>query len=105
VSVEVIIRPEAQEDIRNLPSTAIKLEAAKYILRLEHVPKLGLPLEDMPEVGDLSDCRKIFLDERRYRIVYRVLPNEDRPKQVDVIVVGPRELLEVYVEAVRRLGH
>ena len=101
---KVDVRPAAKEDIRNLPF-AVQLEAVKYLVRLEHAaPKLGIPLGDDPLVGDLSDCRKIYIDRQRHRIIYRCLPDETRAKIVDVIVVGPRMLKKVYVEAVKRLG-
>lgn len=103
MNVRVEIRPEASADIRNLGSNAVKLEVAAYLLKLERNPYLGLPLEHLPEIGDLSDCRKIYIDDRRHRIVYRLLPDEHNPTHVDVIVVGKRELSEVYVEAVRRI--
>jgi hypothetical protein len=44
---------------------------------------------------DLSDCFKIYIDERRHRIVYRLLLNAKRPETVDVIVIGERELRDV----------
>ena len=103
MSVKVVVREEAKEDLRNLPSNAVKLEALKYLLRLEKKPELGLELENLPGVGDLSDCRKIFINERRHRIVYRVL-TEKGTTTVDIIAVGPRALLKVYVEAVKRLN-
>jgi addiction module RelE/StbE family toxin len=104
VKLGVVIRPEANEDLRNLTSTSAQWEAAKYILRLERQPYLGQRLEHLAQTGDMSDCRKIYIDERRYRIVYRLLPDEKEPAQVDVIAVGRRERLEVYIEAARRLG-
>ncbi|MDP1720414.1 MAG: hypothetical protein Q8L08_05375 [Candidatus Nanopelagicaceae bacterium] len=69
----------------------------------------GIPLEDHPSVGDLSDCRKIYFDEQdemapRYRLVYRFLPNEVEAVCVEAITVGERNALRVYVEATRRLG-
>jgi hypothetical protein len=101
---EVAVRPAAKEDLRKLPF-AVQVEAVKYILRLEKsAPTLGLPLEHFHDVGDLSDCRKIYIDDRRHRVVYRVLPDEKNPKSADVIAVGPRKLKQVYVEAVKRLG-
>ncbi|HEY1563908.1 MAG TPA: hypothetical protein VGF72_04405 [Gaiellaceae bacterium] len=56
-------------------------------------------LGEHPETGDLSDCRKIYFDKARYRIVYRVLPNEKRPKSVEVTVIGARAELEVYTRS------
>ena len=103
-AVKVVVRPEAKDDIRKLGSNPVKLEAMKYILRLEHAPKLGKELEHHAGVGNLSDCRKIFIASRRHRVVYRLIPDEQNPTVVDVIAVGPRALLEVYRVAAQRLG-
>ena len=78
-------------------------------MRLKTHPHLGLRLSDHPLIGDLADCRKIYFDEAadrppRYRIVYRLKPNEDTPSNVEVIVIGRRASAEVYKEAIRRLG-
>ena len=34
--------------------------------------------------GDLGDCRKVFFRSARYRIVYRLEPNQITPKRVNV---------------------
>ena len=103
MAVEVILRQEANEDLRRLGSAALKLEAVKFLIRLERNPRFGLPLGPH-EVGDLSGCRKIYFNGARHRIVYRLLPDERAPTTVDVIAIGPREALAVYVSAVERLG-
>lgn len=60
-------------------------------------------------MGDLSDCRKLYFDERsdvppRWRIVYRLLPDEAVPWSVDVVSIGRRAYAEAYVLAAQRLG-
>jgi mRNA-degrading endonuclease RelE of RelBE toxin-antitoxin system len=104
MAIEVRFHAQARDDLRNLGSGALKLEAAKFLLVLERAPLFGEQLGEHAETGDLSDCRKIYFDKARHRIVYRVLPNEKRPKSVEVIVIGARAELEVYTEAIRRLG-
>lgn len=99
---EVQLRDEAAEEFRNL-QTRPKFEAAGLLLRLETEPLFGLPLGDQPP-GDLSDCRKIYFDDRRLRIVYRLLPSAQNPLTADVIAIGAREALEVYEIALERLG-
>jgi len=74
------------------------------MVELREKPYLGQPLANLPETGDLSDCRKIYFDEARHRVIYRLLPDEQDPTSIDVIAVGPREAAAVYTEAVRRLG-
>ena len=80
----------------------------KYLVQLETRPDFGLPLTDHPIWGDLSDCRKIYLDEThqsdpRWRIIYRLLPDETSPTTADVIIIGPREDDAVYKEVMSRL--
>jgi len=83
--------------------------AKKHLARLERQPYFGQQLKDHPIWGDLSDCRKIFLDEShdidpRWRILYKLLPDEANPEVADVMIIGPREDDAVYVEVMERLG-
>jgi hypothetical protein len=107
VAVEVTFWPNVREDFRALPP-AVQLMAKKHLVRIEQQPHFGLPLNDHPVWGDLSDCRKVYLDEShevdpRWRIVYKLLPDEENPEVADVIIIGPREDDEVYVEIMQRL--
>lgn len=109
MSVEVKVWPQVNEDLRALPTDKLRWEALRYIVRLRDKPYLGRRLRDHPQLGDLSDCRKIFLDERhdvdpRWRIVYRLLPDDVRPTVAEVLIVGPRQSETVYRGAVERLG-
>jgi hypothetical protein len=56
-------------------------------------PRSGKPCGFALSTGNLSDCRKLYLDEAedmdpRYRIVYRLLPDEDKPAKAEVIRIG-----------------
>lgn len=70
----------------------------------------GLELEERAGTADLSDCRKIYFDldpreaRPRFRLVYRLLPNEERPTHVQAVAVGYRASLDAYVRAARNLG-
>lgn len=70
----------------------------------------GLPLEERKFTADLSDCRKIYFDldprelRPRFRLVYRLLPNEDRATRVQAVAVGRRADLDAYARAARNLG-
>ena len=66
----------------------------------QNSPELGKPLGN--KVGyNLSGCRKLYVDRKKIRIVYRIIDNEI---VVEVIVVGKREDMKVYAEASKRLN-
>ena len=103
------LRPEAVDDIKNLSSENLKRRAIQIIVDVSNGVLEGRPLEDHPTVGDLSDCRKVYFDDQeedkpRFRLVYRLLPNEVQAVSVEAIAVGRRRLMDVYVQAARRLG-
>jgi hypothetical protein len=103
------LRPEAADDVRHLPSLNLQRRAIQIIVDVSTGGLEGRPLEAHPSVGDLSDCRKVYFDDQeagkpRFRLVYRLLPNEVEAVAVEAVAVGRRRLMEVYVEAARRLG-
>lgn len=69
----------------------------------------GLQLGQHSATADLSDCRKIYFDldpreERpRFRLVYRLLPDEERVTHVQAVAVGYRADLDAYMRAARNL--
>ena len=85
--------------------------AQKVFELLAHVAKgelSGLPLDARGSTGNLSDCRKIYFDtnpksQPRFRLVYRLLPNEKNPTRVQAVSVGYRANLDAYVRAARNL--
>ena len=50
---------------------------------------------------NLSGCKKLYVDKKKIRIVYRIVDNEIL---VEVIVVGKREDMEVYDKAYKRIN-
>jgi hypothetical protein len=109
VTVEVKPWPQVNDDLRALPTDTLRWQALRYIVQLRNEPFLGRPLREHPLLGNLSDCRKIFLDEHhdadpRWRIIYRLLPNTENPDIAEVIIIGPRDKGVVYTDAAERLG-
>lgn len=49
---------------------------------------------------DLSGCRKMYVDNKRVRIVYRII---DDKIIVEVIAIGERDEMDVYESAAQRL--
>jgi mRNA interferase RelE/StbE len=111
--VELDWRGSAQSDLGSIEDEAIQDEIAVALLDIVEDPFLGDELRYIPGVGDLSDCRKLYVDvppdrrppgPKRYRIVYRMLPDETRPQKVEVISIGVRADLVAYRRAVVRLN-
>jgi mRNA interferase RelE/StbE len=103
------VHPQVADDIRAIrrqnEKLAIVVLGKLADLRAGRVE--GQPLQDLPGTGDLSDCRKIYVGLTAmmpsHRIVYRVKDN-GAVEVIEVVVVGEREALAVYLEAIRRLG-
>ncbi len=96
------------DDVKALPTENLQRRALHIITDVSKGTLEGKSLEEHSAVGSLSDCRKIYFDDRddiapRYRLVYHLLPNEVQAVCVG-ITVGQRKALAVYVEAARRLG-
>lgn len=102
------LRRDALEDLKRLPSKRLRQVALEWLYRIEREPRLGQRLTWQRSTGDLSECRKIYFDKddqpRRlnfvartkpeqgagYRIVYRLLPDDETAKEAEVIAVGPK---------------
>jgi len=122
--IPVKLRPEVHADLRELPNQRIQKVALAWLIRLRRDPQLGQPLA-WRHGGDLSDCRKLYFEERdeplrfdftprprsesqpRFRVVYRIVPDERRPEHVQVIAIGlkypPPDKPGVYEKATGRL--
>jgi hypothetical protein len=86
--------PTAKEQLLDLPSKELKRRALELLAQVSKVnPTLGKPCGFAFSTGNLSDCRKLYFDEKRdvdprYRIIYRLLPDEDGPSKAEVIRIG-----------------
>lgn len=86
--------PIANQQLLDLPSEEFKRRAFELLAQVsKENPKLGKPCGFAFSTGNLSDCRKLYFDEQRdmdprYRIVYRLVPDEGRPTKAEVIRIG-----------------
>jgi hypothetical protein len=86
--------PTARQQLLDLPSKGLKRRALELLAQVSREnPKLGKPCGFAFSTGNLSDCRKLYFDEQsdvdpRYRIVYRLIPNEDEPAKAEVLRIG-----------------
>jgi len=86
--------PTAKQQLLDLPSKELKRRALELLAQVSKKnSKLGKPCGFAFSTGNLSDCRKLYFDEQRdmdprYRIVYRLIPDEDSPTRAEVIRIG-----------------
>lgn len=86
--------PDAKQQLLSLPSESLKRRALERLAQVSTGnPRLGKPCGFAFSAGNLSDCRKLYFDEAedtdpRYRIIHRLLPNEDQPAKAEVIRIG-----------------
>lgn len=86
--------PDAKQQLLDLPSDELKRRALELLAQVSTGnPRLGKPCGFAFSTGNLSDCRKLYFDEAedvdpRYRIIYRLFPDEDKPAKAEVIRVG-----------------
>jgi hypothetical protein len=86
--------PTAKQQLLDLPSKELKRRALELLGQVsKENPKLGRPCGFAFSIGNLADCRKLYFDEQRdmdprYRIVYRLVPDEDSPTKAEVIRIG-----------------
>jgi len=99
MSYKLRFKEGVDKDLSKL-SYAQEILVLKQFEKLQNSPELGKPLGNKAGYN-LSGCRKLYVDRKKIRIVYRIIDNEI---VVEVIVVGKREDMKVYVEASKRLS-
>lgn len=90
--------PEVEDDLKQLDHR-VRLLVFKQLKKLSQSPQLGDLLGN--KVGmDLSGCRKMYVDHKRVRIVYRIL---EEVIIVEIIAIAQRDDMSVYCEASQRI--
>jgi hypothetical protein len=111
--VELDWKQGAQQDIAAIKDQTVQDELALAVLDIVEDPFIGEELEHPPHIGDLSDCRKLYVDvlpdqrppgPPRYRVVHRLLPEEEDPRKVQIVAVGLRADEIAYRRALARLN-
>jgi mRNA interferase RelE/StbE len=95
---EIRFKNGAETDFLGFDGRVKKL-IAKQLQKLASSPELGELLGNKAGF-DLSGCRKMYVDNKRVRIVYRIF--EDKII-VEVIAIGDRDEMSVYEDAAQRL--
>jgi mRNA interferase RelE/StbE len=99
MTYKLTFKEGVEKDLSKL-SHAQEMLVLKQFQKLKTSPELGKPLGNKAGYN-LSGCKKIYVDKKKIRIVYRIIDNEII---VEVIVVGKREDMKVYAKASERLS-
>ncbi len=98
MSYKLLFKEGIDQDLSKL-SHAQKLLVFKQFKKIEKSPELGQLLGNKAGY-DLSGCRKLYVDKKKIRIVYQIINNEII---VEVIAVGKRDDMDVYLKASERI--
>ncbi|MDD2782348.1 type II toxin-antitoxin system RelE/ParE family toxin [Sulfuricurvum sp.] len=90
--------PEVEDDLKQLDHR-VRLLVFKQLNKLTRSAQLGDLLGNKSGM-DLSGCRKMYVDHKRVRIVYRIL---EEVIIVEVIAIAARDEMAVYREAAQRI--
>jgi mRNA interferase RelE/StbE len=90
--------PEVEDDLKQLDHR-VRLLVFKQLKKLSQSPQLGDLLGNKAGM-DLSGCRKMYVDHKRVRIVYRII---EEVVVVEVIAIAQRDDMSVYREASQRI--
>ncbi len=94
---EVVLHPDLHSDLKKL-SKAQQILVFKQFKKLQSAPELGALL-DNKNGHDLSGFRKLYVERKKIRIVYRIVKEKI---VVEVIAVGKRDDMAVYALAAER---
>jgi mRNA interferase RelE/StbE len=90
--------PEVENDLKELDHR-VRLLVFKQLGKLAQSPQLGDLLGNKSGM-DLSGCRKMYVDHKRVRIVYRIFEDVII---VEVIAIAARDEMAVYRDAAQRI--
>jgi len=94
----IIQHPLVEKDLKELDNSLIIL-LFKKLKQIQKTPQMGLPLGNKNNMN-LSGLKKVYVNKKRVRIVYKIL--EDK-LVVKTIAVGKRDDMEVYKKVSQRV--
>jgi len=94
----IIQHPLVEKDLKELDNSLIIL-VFKKLKQIQKTPQMGLPLGNKNNMN-LSGLKKVYVNKKRVRIVYKIL--EDK-LVVKTIAVGKRDDMEVYKKVSQRV--
>ncbi|KIM05235.1 MAG: hypothetical protein KN64_04245 [Sulfurovum sp. AS07-7] len=93
----MIYHEEVENDLKKLGHNTL-IQVFKKIEKIALNPYIGIDLGNKANLN-LSGYKKIYVDNKRIRIVYKII---DAKIQIFIIAVGKREDIEVYKKASQR---
>ena len=92
--------PEAVKDYKSLDGN-IKLLVNDKIDKLKKNPFLGEELGNRNNIN-LAGYYKIYIDRKKYRIVYRIVKNEI--EIIEIWGIGKRDKMKIYKDVKKRIS-
>ena len=89
--------PEAEKELTKL-NHSVQILFTKTLKKILKSPELGQDLGNKNNL-DLTGLKKMYFDNKRYRIVYEVIESE---VVIHLIAIGKRDKMEVYEKAGER---
>jgi len=89
--------PEAEAELAKL-NRSVQILFTKTLKKIVKSPELGQDLGNKNNL-DLTGLKKIYFDNKRYRIVYEIVESE---VVIHLIAIGKRDKMEVYHKASER---
>lgn len=110
MTYEVTWHPEVAQDLRDLGDDDLVKRALELMLSLREEPRVGNQLRERYNMRILGECRSLRFDHAdwgdkpRFRLVFENQPSDGAPQEARVYAIAPREKLDAYTRAARRLG-
>lgn len=89
--------PEAQKELAKL-NHSVQILFTKILKKILNGPELGQDLGNKNNL-DLTGLKKMYFDQKRYRVVYEVIEEE---VIIYIVAIGKRDKMEVYEKAGER---
>ena len=89
--------PEAEKELEKL-NHSVQILFVKVLKKIIKSPQLGEDLGNKNNL-ELAGLKKMYFDNKRYRVVYEVIENE---VMICIVAIGKRDKMEVYQKASER---